>query len=51
VVGWSRLTCLEKDRTCIIGEKKLGPGDHISIDGREGSIYLGKMKVKEREEV
>ncbi len=51
VVGWSRLTCLDKDRTCIIGEKRLGPGDHISIDGREGSIYLGKMKVKEREEV
>jgi pyruvate, orthophosphate dikinase len=51
VVGCSRLNCIEKDRVCIIGEEKLGPGDHISIDGRKGSIYLGEMKIKEREEV
>jgi len=51
VVGCSRLTCTERNRTCTIGDKKLGPGDYISIDGREGSIYLGKMKVSEREEV
>ncbi len=51
VVGCSRLTCVERDRMCIIGGRKLGPGDYLSIDGREGSIYLGKMKVREREEV
>ena len=50
VVGCSRLTCVERDRTCTIGGRKLGTGDHISIDGREGSIYLGKLRIREREE-
>lgn len=51
VVGCSRLTCVERDRVCTIGERKLGPGSFISIDGREGSIYLGKLNIRKREEV
>lgn len=51
VVGFSRLICMEKDRACAIGSWQLGPGDHISIDGKEGAIYIGTIKVKNREEV
>ena len=26
---------------------RLASGDYISIDGREGSVYQGKMEIKE----
>lgn len=46
VVGCGVLICDERKRECLIGRYRLQSGDYISIDGREGSIYLGKREVK-----
>ena len=47
VVGCSNLTCMEKESKCSIEQTVLKTGDWVSIDGREGSIYAGRMKLKE----
>jgi pyruvate,orthophosphate dikinase len=47
VVGCGDMICSEKEKTCDIGRTVLKSGDHISIDGREGSVYQGFLKVKE----
>ena len=47
VVGSADLTCMEKEGSCSISQITLKSGDWISIDGREGSIYSGKMQIKE----
>ncbi|MBN2419787.1 MAG: pyruvate, phosphate dikinase, partial [Deltaproteobacteria bacterium] len=47
VVGSPNLTCMEKDSSCSIDQIHLKTGDWLSIDGREGSIYLGKMEIEE----
>ncbi|MBW2591382.1 MAG: hypothetical protein JRD71_11920, partial [Deltaproteobacteria bacterium] len=47
VVGCSDLVCNEKDKKCIFNQVMIESGDYISIDGREGSVYQGLMKVKE----
>jgi pyruvate,orthophosphate dikinase len=47
VVGCSNLLCMEKNRTCALGRHRLKSGDWISIDGLEGSVYLGKLKIRE----
>ena len=47
VVGCSDLICNEKDKQCIFNKVMIRSGDYISIDGREGSVYQGLIKVKE----
>ncbi len=47
VVGCADLVCREIEKTCSLGQRLLKSGDWISIDGTEGSIYLGQMKIKE----
>jgi len=49
VVGCRELVCVEKERKCILHHHVVNAGEFISIDGAEGSIYLGKMKLSERE--
>ena len=48
VVGCRDLVCMERDRKFILNQKVVNAGDYISINGSEGSIYLGKMEVNER---
>jgi pyruvate,orthophosphate dikinase len=45
VVGCRDLVCMEKDRKFIMNDTTVNAGDYISIDGSEGAIYSGKMKV------
>ncbi|MFC1494388.1 PEP/pyruvate-binding domain-containing protein [Thermodesulfobacteriota bacterium] len=47
VVGSPNLVCMEKDSRFAIDRVQLKSGDWLSIDGREGSIYSGKMEIEE----
>ncbi len=47
VVGCNEMTCNEKERVCIFGTTRLSSGDWISIDGREGSVFTGKVPLLE----
>ncbi len=47
IVGCGNLICKEKEKSCRFNELVLKSGDHISIDGREGSVYQDLIKVKE----
>lgn len=47
VVGCGNMTCDERKRVIQFGAHRLRSGDHISIDGREGSVYQGNLKIKE----
>ena len=47
VVGCSNLICYEQDGTCLFNQRILKSGDYISIDGQEGSVYYGLIKVEE----
>ena len=47
VVGCGNLVCSEKDKTAVFNQVIIRSGDHISIDGREGSVYQGTMKIRE----
>jgi pyruvate,orthophosphate dikinase len=49
VVGFPNLLCMEKDRTCSLSQRVLKTGDRISMDGRDGAVFLGAMQVKEVE--
>ena len=49
VVGCPNLICTEKESTCSFDQKLLNSGNWISIDGLEGAVYSGKMKIKEME--
>lgn len=42
VVGFSKMTVYQSDKKCRIGKKILKKGDFMSIDGRNGMVYLGK---------
>jgi len=42
VVGFSRMVVYQSEKRCRIGKKILKKGDFISIDGRNGMVYLGK---------
>ena len=46
VVGCANLVCMEKQRTCMINQDLLKSGDWVSMDGREGSVYSGQMKIR-----
>ncbi|MBW2365750.1 MAG: hypothetical protein JRF25_11985 [Deltaproteobacteria bacterium] len=45
VVGCSNLSCDEKTKICLFKNVRLKSGDIISMDGQEGSVYLGKIKT------
>jgi pyruvate,orthophosphate dikinase len=47
IVGCGSLVCNEKEKSCRINEILFRSGDHISIDGREGSVYQDLLRVKE----
>ena len=47
VVGSPNLACMERESSCSIDQVHLKTGDWLSIDGREGSIYSGKMEIEE----
>jgi len=47
VVGCGDLVCNEKNKKCIFNQVVIESGDYLSIDGREGSVYQGSIKVKE----
>ena len=47
IVGCGNLVCNEKEKSCRINEILFKSGDHISIDGREGSVYQDLLRVNE----
>ena len=47
VTGCSDMLCDETRRTISFGEILLRTGDYISIDGREGSVYKGQLRIEE----
>jgi pyruvate,orthophosphate dikinase len=47
VVGCANLVCLEKESRCNFDDITLTTGDWVSIDGREGSVYNGRMEIEE----
>jgi pyruvate,orthophosphate dikinase len=47
VVGCGDLICDERRKNCSFNQVLLRPGAHISIDGQEGSVFRGLIKVKE----
>ncbi|MFH1488020.1 MAG: PEP/pyruvate-binding domain-containing protein, partial [Pseudomonadota bacterium] len=51
VVGCAYLICMEKERHCNIHQHLIKSGDWIGIEGQTGSIYFGKLEIKETEGV
>jgi pyruvate,orthophosphate dikinase len=47
VVGCGDLICDEPQKTCNFNQVFVNAGDQISIDGQEGSVFKGLIKVKE----
>ena len=47
VVGCVNLDCNEKKKYCLFNQLRINSGDYISIDGQEGSVYQGLIKVQE----
>jgi pyruvate,orthophosphate dikinase len=47
VVGCGTMVCNEKEKTAAIHQVTIRSGDHISIDGRQGTVYQGMMKIRE----
>ncbi|MBR9981123.1 MAG: pyruvate, phosphate dikinase, partial [Desulfatitalea sp.] len=47
VAGCGDMVCDEQQGTITFGNRTLHSGDPISIDGREGSVYRGCVKIKE----
>jgi pyruvate,orthophosphate dikinase len=47
VVGCGDMVCDENRRVVEFAGLHLKSGDHISIDGREGSVYQGNMTINE----
>lgn len=45
IVGCGNLVCKEKEKTCRFNERIFKSGDHISIDGNEGSVYRDLIRV------
>ncbi len=46
VAGCENLICNEKDREIYFNRIRFRSGDYISIDGQEGSVFHGFLKVK-----
>ncbi|MCP4021204.1 MAG: pyruvate, phosphate dikinase, partial [Desulfobacteraceae bacterium] len=49
VVGCENLVCNEDKKECMLNGVKMTTGDHISINGRKGSVFQGKMKINQIE--
>jgi pyruvate, orthophosphate dikinase len=47
VVGCGNLICREKEKQCDFNRRTLFSGDAISIDGLEGSVYQGLIRIRE----
>jgi len=47
VVGCGDLICDERNKSCKFNQIFVKAGDHISIEGHEGSVFRGLIKVKE----
>jgi pyruvate,orthophosphate dikinase len=47
VVGCGDLICDERQKTCNFNQVLVKAGEHISVDGQEGSVFKGLIKVKE----
>jgi pyruvate,orthophosphate dikinase len=47
IVGCGDMICNEKEKKCEFAHTYLTSGEYISIDGSEGSVYKGLLKVKE----
>ena len=47
VVGCGELVCDEFAKKCVFNQELMKSGDHISIDGQEGSVFKGLIKVNE----
>lgn len=47
IVGCGDMVCNEKEKKCDFTKVLLRSGDYISIDGQEGSVYRGLLKIKE----
>ena len=47
VVSVTNLDCNEREKYCEFNQLKIKSGEHISIDGHEGPVYRGLIKVKE----
>jgi pyruvate,orthophosphate dikinase len=47
VVGCGNMVCDEKEKICLFDQTLFYSGDHLSIDGRQGSVHQGFIKVKE----
>jgi len=48
VVGCGNLICDEKKKTAMFNSTCLQSGDFISIDGQEGSVFKGLLRVKQK---
>jgi pyruvate,orthophosphate dikinase len=46
VVGCGDLICDERNKRCVFDQVIVNAGEHISIDGHEGSVFRGLIKVK-----
>jgi pyruvate,orthophosphate dikinase len=51
VVGCGNLDCDETTRKSYFGKTVIRSGDYISIDGREGSVYQGVLKIKKTKDL
>jgi pyruvate,orthophosphate dikinase len=47
VVGCADLVCDERGKKCTFNQVFVKSGDPISLDGQEGSVFKGLIKVKE----
>jgi pyruvate,orthophosphate dikinase len=47
IVGCGNFVCNEREKNCRFDDAEFKPGDYISIDGREGSVYRDLIRVKE----
>lgn len=47
VVGCENMICNESERTFVFNRSLIKSGDFISIDGRAGSVYAGRLRLNE----
>ncbi|MGD8887518.1 MAG: PEP/pyruvate-binding domain-containing protein [Desulfobacterales bacterium] len=47
VVGCGDLICDERGKKCVFNQITVKSGDYISIDGQEGSVFQGLLRVNE----
>jgi pyruvate,orthophosphate dikinase len=45
IVGCNNLVCNERKKYCNFDDVKLVSGDFISMDGKQGSVYEGKLNI------